>query len=306
MPALAPGMSFGDTELGEVFPRLYTLPNGKLEPLTQLMSRSDVPLLIRAQENGIEVNATEGQHRVFAAFVRMIHPSGDRSGARVSPGDDGDRRVVVDRRRIAKQIERAARQRSKAIEKMEKRRAKTGARMEQIKIEATVKSETQEALEQEAENLSEQAERLAEQAEEIRERTERIEERAGRESERDKRADLERELLTLRHQAEALELQKNQLEDRAHAVEDRAREAEDQAREAENRLEELEDELRQAEQEATEEDNDDNSHASVDNPDSEWWNALQPALEAAMESLTGETHGEDAAETPPASDSEDE
>jgi hypothetical protein len=44
----------------------------------------------------------------------------------------------------------------------------------------------------------------------------------------------------------------------------------------------------------------------VDNPGGEWWNALQPALDAAIQSLTGQTHGEDAAETPEASHSEDE
>lgn len=311
-PPMLPGIDAGSgpgesNEGGEVFARVYALPQGKLEALAQLMSRSDVPILVRRQENALEVHATDRQHRIFAAFVRMIDPSAERRGESGAPGDDGDRRVIVDRRRIAKKIEQAAKQRAKAIEKLEKRRAKTGARMDEIKIDATVKSETQEALEREAENLNEQAENLAEQVERLREQAEHAAERVDKESNQERRLDLERQALALRHQSEAVELQKNQLENRARAIEDRAREAEDQAREAENRLEQLEEELRQAEPEATEEDNeDDGSHASVDNPGGEWWNALQPALRAAMESLTGQTQGEDAAETPQASHSDDE
>jgi len=310
-PPMLPGIGSGSgpgesNEGGEVFPRVYALPQGKLEALTQLMSRSDVPILVRRQENALEVHATDRQHRIFAAFVRMIDPSAERRGD-AGPGDDGDRRVIVDRRRIAKQIEKATKQRAKAIEKLEKRRAKTGARMDEIRIDATVKAETQEALEREAENLNEQAENLAEQVDRLREQAEHAAERVDKESNQERRLDLERQALDLRHQSEAVELQKNQLENRARAIEDRAREAEDQAREAENRLEQLEEELRQAEQEATEEDNDDDgSHASVDDPGGNWWNALQPALDAAMQSLTGQTHGEDAAETPPASHSDDE
>jgi beta-lactamase regulating signal transducer with metallopeptidase domain len=311
-PPMPPGPGVGSgpgesNEGGEVFPRVYALPQGKLEALTQLMSRSDVPILVRRQENALEVHATDRQHRIFAAFVRMIDPSAERRGESGASGDDGDRRVIVDRRRIAKQIEKATKQRAKAIEKLEKRRAKTGARMDEIKIDATVKAETQEALEREAENLNEQAENLAEQVERLREQAEHAAERVDKESNQERRLDLEREALTLRHQAEAIELQKNQLENWARVIEDRAREAEDQAREAENRLEQLEEELRQAEQEATEEDNDDDgSHASVDDPGGNWWSALQPALDAAMQSLTGQTHGEDAAETPPASHPDDE
>jgi len=304
-PSMLPRTGFGpgpgeNNEGGEVFARSYPLPQGKLDALTQLMSRSDVPILVRRQEKALEVQATERQHRVFAAFIRMIDWSAERRGDGGPPGD-GDRVGFMksENKRMAKDIEKSARQRSKAIEKLEKRRAKTGARRDAINTEATVKAEMQEALEREAENLSEQAERLAEQAEEIRERTERIAERAGRESGRDQRADLEREALTLRHQAEAIELQKNQLEDRARAVEDRMHEAEDQARQAEERLEQLEEELRQAEQGATEEENDDDgSRASVENPGGNWWSALQPVVEAAMDSLSGQPGKNSAAERP--------
>lgn len=306
-PGMGSGSGPGESnERGEVIPRVYSLPQGKLEALTQLMSRSDVPILVRRQENALEVHATERQHRVFAAFVRMIDPSAERRGDAGAPGDDGDRRVIVDRRRLAKQMEKAAKQGAKVIEKLEKLRAKTGARMDEVKIDATVKAEMQEALELEAENLNEQAENLAEQAERLLEQAERVADRVDRETNRERRLHLEREALAVRHQSEAVELQKMQLENQARDIENRAREAEDQARDAENRLEQLEEELRQAEQEATEKVNDDDGgRASVDKPSGEWWNALQPALDAAMESLTGQTPDDDT-EAPDESESDDE
>jgi len=57
--------------------RRYELPEGKLEALTALMSRSDVPLLINPGKGFIEVNGTPAQHDAFAAFVKLIHPSAD-------------------------------------------------------------------------------------------------------------------------------------------------------------------------------------------------------------------------------------
>ena len=70
--------------------RTYELPGGKLEALTELMLRADVPVLVRSLDDGIEVHATKAQHRTFWAFVRMIHPSGRRvvrpsKGASVYP-----------------------------------------------------------------------------------------------------------------------------------------------------------------------------------------------------------------------------
>jgi hypothetical protein len=79
IPGMGSGSGPGESnEGGEVIPRVYSLPQGKLEALTQLMSRSDVPILVRRQENGLEVQATDRQHRIFAAFIRMIDPSAER------------------------------------------------------------------------------------------------------------------------------------------------------------------------------------------------------------------------------------
>ncbi len=311
MPTMPPSISLGSgpgtgNESDEVFTRTYTLPKGKLDALTQLMSRSDVPILVRLHENGLEVNANHRQHMTFAAFIQMIDPSADRRSD-AGPQEDAIRAGLfrVDQQRMAKELEKAAKQRAKALERREKQRMKTGARMDELKMEALRRVEAQAALEQEAEDLEEQAENLADQAEELREQSSRIEEQAGRESQQVNRAELESQALAIRHHAEALELRKGQLEDQARVIEDQANEMEEVVEQAEDRLEQLEEELRQVELEAAEEDDDNGSHASLDNSGGNWWTAFQPVIEEAVESFGGQPGDDDAVEQPDAPEPDD-
>jgi len=61
--------------------RLYHIEEGKREALWGLMSRDDVPVLVQLQGDGILIYATEEQHPVLEAFVKMINPTSGRSGA---------------------------------------------------------------------------------------------------------------------------------------------------------------------------------------------------------------------------------
>jgi len=70
---------FGDhgaTAGGEEFERDYYIPKGRLQGLVELMSRSDVPTLIRDGDDHITVIGTAQEHAVFSAFVKMICPEG--------------------------------------------------------------------------------------------------------------------------------------------------------------------------------------------------------------------------------------
>lgn len=77
--------------------REYNLPAGKLEALTALMARADVPVLISPGAGSITLHATPQQHRIFEAFVNLIHPSDKEDGesadaVRVligAPGEEG-------------------------------------------------------------------------------------------------------------------------------------------------------------------------------------------------------------------------
>lgn len=86
VPAIpgAPGFAFGK---GERLIRAYELPEGKLEALTALMIRSDVPILVAPQEDRIEVHATAAHHAAFERFVELINP-GEKSvrAYNLSPG----------------------------------------------------------------------------------------------------------------------------------------------------------------------------------------------------------------------------
>ncbi len=274
MPAMAPmppmppmpGMdaeAFGP-DGGEVSARTYKLSKGKLEALIALMSRPDVPVLIRAKEDGIEVNATPRQHRIFGAFVRIIDPGNESVGMGPASGDGPgrDRHMAADMRRHEKEMEKAAKRRSKEMEKREKRRSKAGVKIDEARTESLTKSQIQEELAQQAEALREQAEEMNERAEEIRGRTERIAERASNQSERDRRAELEREALALRHQAEAMDQERQHLEETAGAIEERSHEMEDEARQAEDQIRDLEEELQGLDEES-DDDGDDDEHAAA-------------------------------------------
>lgn len=65
-------------EEGEDFERNYYIPQGRLECLTSLMSRSDVPVLIRAADDHITVIGTAHEHEAFMAFIGIICPEGVR------------------------------------------------------------------------------------------------------------------------------------------------------------------------------------------------------------------------------------
>jgi len=55
-----------------IITRSYKLSGDRLEALTELMVRDDVPVLVTPTGEGIEVHGTESQQAIFAAFIKMI------------------------------------------------------------------------------------------------------------------------------------------------------------------------------------------------------------------------------------------
>ena len=76
-PAPPRAQSRGRGGSSETIRRAYKLPEGKLEALTALMVRDDVPVLVSPGDEAITVIGTEKQHKAFKAFVSIIHPSKD-------------------------------------------------------------------------------------------------------------------------------------------------------------------------------------------------------------------------------------
>jgi BlaR1 peptidase M56 len=82
--------SFGAFPVGvsdeKLIDKSYTLPKDQLMALTKLMSRDDVPILIRPGENEISVRATRAQHKIFGAFVSILNPKQTTRTYNVSEG----------------------------------------------------------------------------------------------------------------------------------------------------------------------------------------------------------------------------
>jgi beta-lactamase regulating signal transducer with metallopeptidase domain len=95
LSSIALGVPRGSPEKGETVARQYKLPQGKLEALTALMARQDVPVLISPKEDCIEVYGTPRQHKIFKAFVDLIHPEGKKS-AKKGEATGQRYKVIVD------------------------------------------------------------------------------------------------------------------------------------------------------------------------------------------------------------------
>lgn len=72
------GVADGGASRG-VIVRTYKLPKGKLEALSKLMVRSDVPTRVRRLEDGIELHGTLADHIRFKAFIDIITKKGEQN-----------------------------------------------------------------------------------------------------------------------------------------------------------------------------------------------------------------------------------
>ncbi len=74
--------------------RDYRMSRGKLDALTELMIRDDVPVLVRPHDDRITVLGPPIEQAIFGAFVEMIEPGDrptrDRRAGMRAPGPDND------------------------------------------------------------------------------------------------------------------------------------------------------------------------------------------------------------------------
>lgn len=133
--------------------REYRLPDGKLQALTELMSRQDVPVLIEQHEDKIVVHAPESKQRVFAAFVKLIHPEAEVPVAAGQMGATTPRAVMI-RREVQAQQQRELRNQMKQMEK-QRRDAEKAAEKARERSETT--QEQVEELQSRLEELQGQA-----------------------------------------------------------------------------------------------------------------------------------------------------
>lgn len=220
-------------ESSGVVARTYILPSGKLEALTDLMRRDDVPIFIEPGNDRIVVNATPAQHQTFAAFIEMIHPS-DGSGTvayRAAPAQDAaaaaqrEYNEAMSRYRSNSTIHKAQ------IARMQEQVKQLEARQKNLGREA-------EKLQRRAERAQEQSSRLEEQADQLQERLENATDAAARER-------LNRELEAARQRQSDAQAQADAFEASADQVQASAEQMDEQIEAMNEQIEALTDALAQ-------------------------------------------------------------
>lgn len=184
--------------------RAYKLPKGKLDAMWDLMSRSDVPTTVRSIKGGIEVIATESQHEVFEAFIRLINPQGRPTPRADATDHDAARAAEVQART------QALRERVRSTE-------------ERTRAAVTERKALQKAREKHAEQLFKQAEKLRSHAESIRDQAGEAEDdesgKARARSLTDHAREVEKQAKTLEQQMRALEREARNMEKLSDALE---------------------------------------------------------------------------------------
>jgi len=274
-----PGQNWADVTGEETEWRLYKLSGGKLEAFTEFMSRSDVPILIRPKPDGIEVQATERQHRVIDAFLRIIDPSQERSTDGFGTFDsdmglgrsfafafgpcakgcnhDCERcRKAAGLKEMAKELKSKAkaeaielrikikgegeRIRAQVREEVDRARERLRRHARDARSEAREHHDVIEALERQSSALAEAAESYREQAERMRERAGAVGEKASEGEGAAASADAYHvHIKALENSAEELERQSEELGSQAEELQEKARAVEEGARGLEEHADDL-------------------------------------------------------------------
>jgi beta-lactamase regulating signal transducer with metallopeptidase domain len=219
-------MSSDDWKTGRVA-RVYVLPEGKSEAFYELMSRSDVPILVQQKgNNSIVVYATEGQHPTIAGFIKIISPGTSSDPIRGSSGSGqsaGRKQSAANARADSiRAFQEQARGYQQALRELNTSRANIERNASRARGEAERVRAQQEQLEAAAEQMAEQAEQMEE----------------GK-----ARQKLEQAAEKLRQRAEAAEGKSRGTDEQVENIEQQIEELENQAEELEQRAEELQDRI---------------------------------------------------------------
>jgi len=204
--------------------RVYVLPEGKSEAFYELMSRSDVPILVQSKgNNAIVIYATEGQHPTIEGFIKIISPGTSSDSVRGSGRSAGHNQNAANARADSiRAYQEQARGYQQALRELNTSRANIERNAERARGEA-------ERVRAQREQLEAAAEQMAAQAEEMEE---------GK-----TRQKLEQAAEKLRQRAEAAENRGQRTEEQVEQIEQQIEELEDQAEELEQRAEELQDRI---------------------------------------------------------------
>ncbi|MBL8885750.1 MAG: hypothetical protein JNK16_03745 [Phycisphaerales bacterium] len=230
-------MSSDDLKAGRVA-RVYVLPEGKSEAFYELMSRSDVPILVQQKGNSIVVFATEGQHPTIEGFIKIISPGNvDPVGARGAgqSAARGRSSFNADSMRAFQEQARAFQEQARGYQQQLRELNSNRASIERNATRARAEADRMRAQQ---EQLEAAAEQMAEQAEQMEEGKARQKLEAAAEKLRQRAEAAERKTDSSEEQADGIENQIEELENRAEEIEQRAEELQDRISEMDTNAEE--------------------------------------------------------------------
>ncbi len=205
----------------------YALPEGKLEALTELMVRSDVPIFVSPGEESITLHGNDVEQAVFLAFLTLINPSQDQAGAAALAAAEATPDAVA------------------RVEQYEAEAAAAVAQMRGLRSALQSHQRQREAIERQIERSRERVDQYREKADEAENKAQEYEDRAAElDADGSKRAKHEEALakardwrskaVAARDTAESLEVQAQQLEEQLAAMEEAAAELEQQLEDLES------------------------------------------------------------------------
>jgi hypothetical protein len=196
----------------------YKLSGAKLEALTKLMVRSDVPIFVEPQDDGIKVHGSELEQAIFGAFISMIHPNGGVASANNSHA------YAEALANMASQYEYQA---AAQINEMRGLRAAMVALAKQG-----------ETIERQADRMRDKADQLRDKADEIRDKADEVRDRAD-ELDGKKRESMLHKAKALMLKAKAIEREAEAIDDQAAVIEQQAEAILEQAEVIEEQIEEI-------------------------------------------------------------------
>jgi hypothetical protein len=206
---------------------VYALPEGKLEALTALMARGDVPILIHEGDEDITVQGTDLEQAVFKAFVAMV-----------SPGEQAALAEAYKRAAVGYLDAQARDYETQAAMQMAELRGLQSMLREQQRQMRTLLRQAERRVDR-ARQCDERADECEHEADMLEDEAEGVDRDARRRALLARAQELRAKAEAYRRQAEEFQMESENLEDTALQVEDQAAEIEDRIQEFEDRIEEL-------------------------------------------------------------------
>lgn len=207
---------------------VYTLPQGKLEALSELMVLEEVPVLVSPEKDRIRVRGTDLQHQAFAAFVKAIDSPKHSKKLRQFFGGEAFAPPAQQRKAL-----------DELHAKLRQREAEMRAQIEQHEVQSRALRHRAEAMRRHAEERASALEQLSQQLEKLEQAYEADDESLSRQERREHRA----KLRALERQQRAVERESERLQEHADQVDDEAETIDNVVAELEEHLEALVDEL---------------------------------------------------------------